>query len=168
MSKTKVTSPGGLEQQLQDVQGGVQAVLQPTQTYVLAGMSYTGQAIAQMIAAWLAVFAAFTTAKRTEQTALAQRRLIEPAVKAFVGVLHDFIVSQYGAESQVLTQFGFQPKKKAEPLDAEKLVLRKARAKATRQKRGTMGSRQKASIKGQITGSVTVNADGTMSAPKAT
>jgi len=163
MTKSNDKNPGSVERSLDAAYDGVQALLQPTTTYVLAGVSYTGQAIIQMIAAWVAVFTAYEDAQRTEKTALAQRRQIEPAVRAFLKVLHAFATSQYGAESQELTKLGFQPQKQAKPLDSEQLVLRKSRANATREERGTKGSRQKDAIHGATDASVTVKPDGTSS-----
>jgi len=159
---------GDFEQQLQAAYNGVLAVLQPGTTYVLAGVSYTGQAIGQMLAAWIAVIAAYTDAKRNEQTELAQRRQIEPAALAFLKVLHDFVVGQFGATSQELTKFGFEPRKKAAPLTGKQLVIRTAKSDATRQKRGTLGSRQKASIHGEAPTSVVINPESTPSSPPPT
>jgi len=51
---------------------------------------------------------------------------------------------------------GQSPGRKAAPLTGEARVLKAAKAKATRQKRGTLGSRQKDAITGTAPGAVTV------------
>ena len=61
-----------------------------------------------------------------------------------------------GQENEVLTKFGFKPKKRRKPLTLEEKTLRAAKAKLTRQKRGTLGSKQKAAIKEDGTPTVTI------------
>jgi hypothetical protein len=165
VTNEKSDTPGALELKLQFALVGVQALLLPAQTYVLGGVSYTGQVVAQMIVAWLASFTAHDDAKRNEKTTLEARRQIEPQAAAFLKVLQDFATNQWGANSQEITRFGFEPRKKAEPLTGDKLVLRTARANATRKARGTRGSRQKAAIKGEVPNDVTVHGDGTAAPP---
>ncbi len=164
-AKDQSNSVSGLEQKLQVALVGVQALLQPAQSYVLGGVSYTGQVVAQMVTAFLAAFAAHTDAQRQEKTTLAQRRLIQPQAKAFLKVLQEFAAAQWGADSQELTKLGFTPRKKAAPLSGEKLVLRTARTNATRKARSTRGSRQRAAIHGQIPDSVQIHVDGADPAP---
>jgi hypothetical protein len=45
-----------------------------------------------------------------------------------------------------------QPPKVRAPLDTEKRVMATAKAKATRKARGTMGKKQKLTVKGDVTG----------------
>jgi len=66
-----------------------------------------------------------------------------------------------GADNQLLAQWGFVVSKPRKPLTSEEKVLRAAKAKLTRQKRGTLGKRQKAAIKQTTTPDVLVSADGT-------
>ncbi len=51
-----------------------------------------------------------------------------------------------------LADFGMEPKKPRKVMSAETLLLRAAKSRATRAKRRTMGKRQKAAIKGDVTG----------------
>ncbi len=113
-----------------------------------------------MIVAWLAAFSAHDDAKRNEMTTLEARRQVEPLAAAFLKVLQEFAINQWGATSQEITKFGFEPRKKAAPLTGDKLVLRTALANATRKARGTRGSRQKAAIHGEVPNDVVVPKDG--------
>jgi hypothetical protein len=160
MSSTVSHGPGKLQQKLQLALQGVQSMLQPGSNYVLGGTSYTGTSLYQLLAAWAAVFTAAITAQSAAKTALAQRRAIEPAVRAFLQVLHEFVTSQYGATSQDLTKFGFTPKKVAKPLTSEQQVVKKVKAKQTREERGTLGSNQKKSVHAATPSAVTITDNG--------
>ncbi len=65
-----------------------------------------------------------------------------------------------GHESESLTKFGFKPTKRRTPLTSEQKTVKAAKAKLTRQKRGTLGKKQKAAIKETATPTVTINPDG--------
>ncbi|HZV01292.1 MAG TPA: hypothetical protein VFF73_31560 [Planctomycetota bacterium] len=85
----------------------------------------------------------------------------------FLADLKVALVGLFGRESQDLTTFGFKPQKTRTPLTSAQKVQRAAKAKATRQKRGTMGSRQKANIRATETPSVTIDPNGTVVATPA-
>ncbi len=78
------------------------------------------------------------------------------------------LASQVGSESPVLVACGFTPRKKRPKLSSEKKVLAAAKAKLTRQKRGTLGRRQKEAIRVTGTPQVTIGPEGTTVVPPAT
>jgi hypothetical protein len=160
MSKTSSTSPGELETDLQQALAGVQSVFQPGQTYLLGRVTYTGQQIAQTIMAWLALFVAASDAKTAQKTAIRQRRAIQPSAQAFLELLHALVSSQYGANGEELVKFGFKPKQPATPLTPGQRVIKQVKSEETRQKRGTLGSRQKKAVVGGTPPSVTVTSTG--------
>jgi hypothetical protein len=57
------------------------------------------------------------------------------------------ITTIVGRENEVLTSFGFKPHKSPKPLTSEQKTIRAAKARLTRQKRHTLGSKQKAALK---------------------
>src|SRR5208282_2183259 len=65
-----------------------------------------------------------------------------------------------GAENPALSTYGIKPVKQRRPLTSDEQTLAVARAKATRQKRGTLGKDQKAAIQAPAPSSVTVVRDG--------
>ena len=65
-----------------------------------------------------------------------------------------------GHDSEDLTKFGFKPSKPRKPLTPEQKTMRAAKAKLTRQKRGTLGKRQKAAIKETANPTITIGPDG--------
>ena len=86
--------------------------------------------------------------KRTElQAALAAKGSAESARREADTALEAWVIQEYGAGSQQALDFGFTPPKKAVRTVEEKAQA-KARAKATRTARNTMGSKQKKLVKG--------------------
>jgi len=81
--------------------------------------------------------------------------------RQFLGDLHQALSGAVGGENQLLAQWGFKVKKPAKSLTSEQGVIRAAKAKLTRKKRGTLGSRQKAAIKTTGTPTIRIGADGT-------
>ena len=83
------------------------------------------------------------------------------AAKQFLGDLKSALAGAVGADNQLLSQWGFKVKKAVKPISSEERVLRAAKAKLTREKRGTLGKRQKAAIKQTVTPEVNIKGDGT-------
>jgi hypothetical protein len=160
MSTNKDSNPGQLEDDVQTALKGAQALLQQTQSYVMGGLSYTGLQVVQTLTAWLALFTAYTAAKSAAKTALSQRRASEPSMRAFLKVLHDFATAQYGATSENLRLFGFEPEKAKKPLSAGKQVIKAVKAQQTREERGTLGSSQKKSVHAVTPPAVTIDGNG--------
>jgi hypothetical protein len=90
-----------------------------------------------------------------------QKSQFTKAGEQFLADLKAALAGAVGADNQLLTQWGFKPLKPHKPLTSEQKVLRAAKAKLTRQKRGTLGKAQKAAIKNTTTPNVVVGADGT-------
>jgi hypothetical protein len=84
------------------------------------------------------------------------------AADEFLAGLEAALVACFGRESEELTKFGFMPFKRRRPLTVEEKVQRAAKAKITRQKRGTLGKKQKEAIKAEETPGVHVAPDGTV------
>jgi hypothetical protein len=102
---------------------------------------------------------------RAAHAALHQFTSEKPALVAeareFLNDLKMALGGAAGANNQFLASWGFPVKKARKPLTSEEKLLRAAKAKLTRQKRGTLGKRQRAAIKQTATPSVQVNSDGT-------
>ncbi|MGH7283652.1 MAG: hypothetical protein ACRELY_19165 [Polyangiaceae bacterium] len=83
-----------------------------------------------------------SAARQAQHDAQARSQSITAAIKALV-------ISQYGDASPVLAEFGFSPRKVATKTVAEKMLVVE-KSLATRAARHTMGSKQKASIHGDV------------------
>lgn len=102
---------------------------------------------------------------RTE--AVKERDAAEPDTTQFCKALGSALVNQYGRDQETLNKFGVPaPKVRAKPTLDKKLAAA-AKRQATREARGTKGSRQKKDIK--ATGDFTVSVTPVVSlAPTAT
>jgi hypothetical protein len=79
-----------------------------------------------------------------------------------LGDLKASLSGQIGRDNQELARFGFAPLQRPKPLTVEQKVLRTAKAKLTRQKRGTKGKNQLAEIQETETPRVTIGPDASM------
>ena len=86
---------------------------------------------------------------RTEDDSLPQQRV-------FLGAFASLVRLRFGSESEVLSDFGLPPKKKPAPRTAEQKAEAVAKAKATRAARHTMGPRQRAEVKGDVSAALVV------------
>jgi hypothetical protein len=108
-------------------------------------------------------------AARALLAAITQNRpKVSEAAREFLADLKAALVAALGRESQELTNFGFQPQQRRAPLTTEQSVLRAAKAKMSPEKRHTMGSRQKESLRETGTPSVTVDSNGSRVAEQPT
>jgi hypothetical protein len=97
------------------------------------------------------------------RTFTSQKSQYTKDAEQFLADLKAVLAGALGSDNQLLVQWGFKVTKPKKPLTAEQKVLRAAKAKLTRQKRGTLGRKQKAAIKATSTPDVMVSADGTSS-----
>jgi hypothetical protein len=88
---------------------------------------------------------------RAAHAALRQFTQDRPAASQKLGALiadaKIAITTIVGRENEVLTNFGFKPQKRRKPLTSDQKAIRAAKARLTRQKRHTLGSKQKAALK---------------------
>ncbi len=108
--------------------------------------------------------AKFSSRQDLEMQLANVRAAIGQTAKADAQFLRDFrfcFRGMLGAENEQLLTYGIKPLKKARKLTAEERTLAVARNRATRQKRGTLGSRQKAAIRADAPSTVNVVRDAT-------
>jgi len=91
-------------------------------------------------------------ARAVLQAKLVDERAKSPALRDFFLAYVGFVRAAYGGSPAILADFGLQPKKTRKPRTAEQLAAAKAKRDATRKARGTMGKKEKLSIKGDVTG----------------
>ncbi|HZU99365.1 MAG TPA: hypothetical protein VFF73_21840 [Planctomycetota bacterium] len=77
--------------------------------------------------------------------------------RQFLADLKAALAGAVGSDNELLASWGFKVSKPKKPLTSEQKVLRAAKAKLTRQKRGTLGSKQKAAIKTTTMPNVSIN-----------
>ena len=95
-----------------------------------------------------------TTAQTAEQSALAKEDAQAPAIVAMMVALLAYVKAMFAGQPAILADFGVAPRKARVPLTATKQAAANAKRKATLQARGPTGKKQRAAIKGAVTGVV--------------
>ena len=93
-------------------------------------------------------------AQATAKAKVAAETAQLPALLAFMSDYTAFVKATFGNTPDVLADFGVPPKKAPTPPSAETKLAAVAKREATRAARGTKGSVQKKSVKGNVTGVV--------------
>jgi hypothetical protein len=91
-------------------------------------------------------------ARATLDAKLAAEASQADEMNAFVGAFEKVVRASFGAQPDVLSDFGLKPPKVRVPLTVEEKAAAKAKRVSTRAARGTKGSKQKAAIHGDVTG----------------
>jgi hypothetical protein len=152
----------GWELRLDTAASGVKNAFPATANeIILHGVPYTQPALLaeaqDVVAPWKAV----RDAKAVIRAFAQNKKALVARARKFLGELQAGITVHTGLESEVLTEYGFKPKRRKKPLPVEKNAIRVAKAKLTRLRRGTKGKRQKEALKftGQL--QVQIAPDGT-------
>ena len=151
--------PKGLEQQLLTAQNGVATELTVKSSLTVAGVTMTQAQIESKIDALVQPFVDARNAQHAFQAAVVAREQGMAAAREFFAALHTAIVAQFGRRSPLLVAFGFKPATVRSKSSAENLQAA-AKAKVTREKRNTLGKRQKAALRAEGPQQVTVTTAG--------
>jgi len=136
----------------------VQALIAGTQkhlatgTFTVGNVAYTAASmdalLQSVVDAMIAVNTAQIAAKHALATAQGIETQVDPTIQAYVR----FILGMYDSALPTLADFGLSPRKVPAPRTAEQKAAAAAKARATREARGTAGKKQKAAVKGNVTG----------------
>src|SRR5580704_14129454 len=151
----------GIELQYDTLLVGLQT-LSPTQQLSIESVSYTPATLSTLITQMDSVHKTVRSLRVQLQTAIGTRRTQKPRDRQLIAAVRATIVGLLGDESPDLVNFGFKPRRTRTPATVEEKALAVARAKDTREKRGTLGAKQKAAIHGDQPQSVTVTPAGGM------
>jgi hypothetical protein len=157
-----------------EVLAAVQALIAGTQkhfpsgSFTLGNVAYTTASLVTLLQgvanAMTALNAAQLAAKQallTSQGALAQG---DPVIQIYVR----FLQATFANTVPLLADFGLVPRKEPAPLTSEQYAARAAKAKATREARGTTSKKQKLTVKGNVTGITVTPITAPTEAPPAT
>ena len=97
---------------------------------------------------------ALNAAESNARDAMSALRALEASVGPQLRAYKRFLLATFGTATQQLAEFGLQPPKARTPISTESRATATAKARATRAARGTKGKKQKAAIKGDVTGVV--------------
>jgi hypothetical protein len=126
----------------------------PNAALTLDGQSYTRSSLAALLQGLADVLAKSSAAESTWHDTLQQERTMRSQVSPVLTAYTNWLLATYGSSPAVLAEFGLTPRKARTPLDATQRAAAVAKGAATRAARHTMGSQQKKSVKGHVTGVV--------------
>jgi hypothetical protein len=130
---------------------------------MISGKSYTTAEVVAQLQSIINALSAVVAARQTFQGAVKASETIVEDNSEFVRDFKQSVKAQLGQNPPALGEFGLTPRKLS-VRTPDVSVAAAAKAKATRTARGTKGSKQKASIKGNVT-SVTITANTSSEAP---
>ena len=143
-------NPKDLEEKLRTIQAGLAKVLAPGKSMNFRGQMADGTVVNPLVNAALALIEGADTAEIAWHEAVKTRDAGVPGIETLVQDLENGANSTWGDGSPESQALGFQSRKKAAPLSSEKAALKAARARATRQARGTLGPKARKSVKGVV------------------
>jgi hypothetical protein len=118
----------------------------------VAGKAYTGAQILALLQSAIDVEVAVAQAEGVLVGLRASEKMFWEKNGKALKALRGIVGLMYADSIGTLADFGMEPRKPRAAMSTDTLLLRAAKAKATRTKRGTLGKRQKAALKGDVTG----------------
>jgi hypothetical protein len=126
----------------------------PNKSFVSASQSYTGPEVIAEVRAIHAAASAVVEARGTLTDALRAHAKMRHDKAEFLRHLRDTLRTAYSNDQVTLAEFGLAPTRSRGAPTGEELLVRVTKSQATRKERRTMGKRQRAAIKGDVTGVV--------------
>jgi hypothetical protein len=139
------------------VLAGVQALIAGTQKHFPTGqltignVAYATSALITLLQSLIDALTKRTAAVVAAKDSLTELRDVQAKVDPVIQDYRDLLVAMFGQAGQTLADFGLAPHKQRAPLTVEQKAAAKAKAKATREARGTKGPKAKQAIKGDAT-----------------
>ena len=115
----------------------------------IAGKSMTTQEIVATLQSRIDSAKAVVSTRATWQATVQSDRALRDKTKTFVSGLKQAVLVAFAGQVGALADFGLTPRKTRVSTPDQKLAAA-AKAKATRAARHTMGSKQKAAVKGAV------------------
>jgi hypothetical protein len=132
-----------------------------------AGATFTPVQIEASLQTLVDLRSAVDAARATTTAKVAAERAQAPSVRTFMSAYVTFVKATFGAQPDVLADFGLKPRKVTTPLTVAQKAEAKAKSQATREARHTMGPKQKKDVKGTVT-TIVSSTPSTATAPVAT
>jgi hypothetical protein len=116
------------------------------------GRAWTAAELAQEVDGRRALYKTARELRAALKAAAREKRERRSPDAGFVKDVKMTIKASLGRKNAVLASYGIAVEKEPVPLTSEELALRAERNRATRAARHTMGSKQRAAIKGELPG----------------
>jgi hypothetical protein len=139
--------------QVQAFMAGIQKHF-PSGQFTLGGTVYTTQSLVQTLEGLENALVVLYAAHASVRDAVMALHEVEATVGPLMRHGKRFVLAAFATSPQELADFGMQPPRARRPLDSDKRAAATAKMRATRIARGTKGSKQKLSVKGNVAGVV--------------
>jgi hypothetical protein len=124
----------------------------PSSTITLGNTAYTTASLVELLQSLADAIAATDTVHAASKEAVSALRASRAKVSPVMAAYKRWILTTFGNAAQTLVDFGVQAPKARTPLTTGKLAAAAAKAASTRKARGTVGSKKKLAVKGDVTG----------------
>jgi hypothetical protein len=124
----------------------------PNQTFTLGNTTFTTATLVQTLQSLAAAMTAVNTAEASAKDARTALQGVNAKVGPVLRDLRRVILAAFGNSTEALADFGLTPPKARAPRTAEQKAAAAAKLRATRAARGTASKKQKAAVKGNVTG----------------
>jgi hypothetical protein len=131
---------------------GTQKRLSTIGQLIIGSGTFTPAQVVSELQSFASLRASVDAAKATLKAALEDEKSKGVSLRTFFNTFIVFVRAAFGNSPDILADFGLLPKKVKAPLTVAQKAAAAAKHKATREARGTKGTRQKALIKGAVTG----------------
>jgi hypothetical protein len=139
----------------------------PNLILTIGSQSYTSPQIVTVLQSLVSSSTTVATAKSAWHDAVLANQKVEKQCAPLVSELRQMIELMFSNSESTLAEFGLTPRRARKPMTTEQRAARAAKAKATREARGTTGKAQKAKLTGNVTGVTITPVVTTSSAPAA-
>ena len=125
----------------------------PNGSFTLGNVPYTTAALVTLFTSLANAITAADSAKASAKEAIAAMHAARSQVGPVMQDLQRFLLATFRTANGTLADFGIEPKA-PKTKTAEEKAASAAKAKSTRDARGIIGKRKRASVKGDVTGVV--------------
>jgi hypothetical protein len=128
---------------------GIQKHLLGVPSLPLAGATYAPADLVKLVQSRIDSAGVVAAANASWHSTVAAQKALGAKLTPLLRSLRQYVLNSFGETSPVLADFGFSAPKTATKTPEQK-VAAAAKAKATREARGTLGKKQKAKVKGTV------------------
>jgi hypothetical protein len=124
----------------------------PSGNFTLGNAAYTTASLVQLLGSLVQAIEAVDAAHASVKDAVAALRDAQAKVGPIESALKSVLLATYGSATQILADFGLEPRKAPAPRTSAEKAAATAKLRATRAARGTTSKKQKLAVKGNVTG----------------
>ncbi len=146
LQNAKAVAPAKFETELANIDAGVLKDIPAKTSLTINGTAMTGAQIDTTLKGYIATIQAADAAKQQATAAVTARVNETVEARDFYLQLKKAVIAYFGAQSPQLDDFGLAPAKAKAPKTTAQKAIAAAKAKLTREARGTAGKKQKAAI----------------------